>query len=326
MGQKEKEIKDDPKYNKKNQKVSDSRLSPNNVGSKLGDTSQDYSKNRDESNMNMSVSDEPNNFNSSSLNSSANVSQLNKTSRVQHRMSILQRNHAKIAPIFREMISMLVKESGDKVEVEEQQKGESKENLEDTKLETKVKIDMRNMLGFLNQNLYHDYLNITNIMKLKRLDFRDVYGVRCPDLLMTRENLMERVMLLITSYFCMGTELRFLKQMMVEGFEDTNDSEFWHGKALELAINFLPGDAPLVKHIVSSYQKHHSPSFEQIPEDEEVQSEVKIIRPNEGITYNKVSPCIRDIPKPSVKLAPLDLPLNCYNDVCKTFSLNFFFP
>ncbi len=31
----------------------------------------------------------------------------------------------------------------------------------------KHKIDMRNMLGFLNQNLYHDYLNITNIMKLK---------------------------------------------------------------------------------------------------------------------------------------------------------------
>ena len=171
---------------------------------------------------------------------------------------------------------------------------------------------MRNMLGFLNQNLYHDYLNITNIMKLKRLDFRDVYGLRSPDLILTRENLMERVMLLITSYFCMGTELRFLKQMMVEGFEDSIDSEFWHGKALELAIKFLPGDAPLVKHIVSSYQKHHSPSFEQIPEDEEVQSEVKVIRPNEGITYNKISPVIRDIPKPSVKLAPLDLPLNNY--------------
>ena len=75
----------------------------------------------------------------------------------------------------------------------------------------KHKIDMWNMLGFLNQNLYHDYLNITNIMKLKRLDFRDVYGVWSPDLMLTRENIIERVMLLITAYFCMGTELRFLK-------------------------------------------------------------------------------------------------------------------
>jgi hypothetical protein len=174
------------------------------------------------------------------------------------------------------------------------------------------------MLGFLNQNSYHEKLNITNIMKLKRLDFRDVYGVRAPDLILTRENLMERVMLLITAYFCMGTELRFLKQLMVEGFEDSIDSEFWHGKALELSIKFLPGDAPLVKHIVSSYQKHHSPSFEQIPEDEEVESSIKVIRPNYGISYDKVAPWIRDIPKPSVKLAPLDLPLNNYYEKSKS--------
>lgn len=116
----------------------------------------------------------------------------------------------------------------------------------------------------------------------------------------------------------MGTELRFLKQMQVEGFEESIDSEFWHGKALELAIKFLPGDAPLVKHIVSSYQKHHSPSYEQIPEDEEVDSNVRVIRPSEGITYNKIAPVIRDIPKPSVKLAPLDLPLNDYMEKPKS--------
>lgn len=117
----------------------------------------------------------------------------------------------------------------------------------------------------------------------------------------------------------MGTELRFLKQMQVEGFEDSIDSEFWHGKALELAIKFLPGDAPLVKHIVSSYQKHHSPTYEQIPEDEEINSKVRVIRPNDGIVYNKIAPVIRDIPKPSVKLAPLDLPQNMYNEKLKLF-------
>ena len=107
------------------------------------------------------------------------------------------------------------------------------ESEEDKMLEAqgnKHKIDMRNMLGFLNQNLYHDYLNITNIMKLKRLDFRDVYGVRSPDLMLTRENIIERIMLLITAYFCMGTELRFLKQMKVENFTNTSDAEFWHGR------------------------------------------------------------------------------------------------
>lgn len=62
-------------------------------------------------------------------------------------------------------------------------------------------IDLRNLMGFFNQSLYHEYLNITNIMKLKRLDFRDVYGIRSSDLILTRENILERVMLLVTSYF-----------------------------------------------------------------------------------------------------------------------------
>lgn len=119
-------------------------------------------------------------------------------------------------------------------------------------------------------------------------------------------------MLLITAYFCMGTELRFLKQLKTEGFENSPDAEFWHGKALELSVRFLPGDAPLVKHIVSSYAKHHAPTSERIPESEEVTSRVRVIKPLEGIVYNKVSPVIKEILKPSVKLSPLDLQPNDY--------------
>lgn len=289
MGQKEKDIRENPKFNRKIGKVEDSKNStPNDLPSKYGDHSVDNKNN--ESN-NISGLDDLNN---TSMNSSANVSQLNKTARVQHHMSILQRNFAKIGPIFRQLVSFLVKEGDDTDDTDNEEENDDSKGNKEVTIESETqqgnKIDMRNMLGFLNQNLYHDYLNITNIMKLKRLDFRDVYGLRNPDLVLTRENLMERVMLLITSYFCMGTELRFLKQMLVEGFEDSIDSEFWHGKALQLAIKFLPSDAPLVKHIVSSYQKHHSPSFEQIPEDQEIISEVKIIRPNEGITSNKLAP------------------------------------
>jgi len=51
----------------------------------------------------------------------------------------------------------------------------------------------------------------------------------------------------------MGTELRFLKQIESEDFKETLDAEFWHGKSLELAVCFLPSDAPVVKHIVTSY-------------------------------------------------------------------------
>lgn len=149
-------------------------------------------------------------------------------------------------------------------------------------------------------------------MKLKRLDFRDIYGSRSSDLLLTRENILERLMLLITSYFCMGTELRFLKQMQIEGFENTIDPEYWHGKALEISVKFLPGDCPLTKHIVSSYAKHHSPSYEKIPEDLEVDSDVRVIKPFKGLVSNKLSPLIKSIDSPSVRLSPLDLDPNDY--------------
>lgn len=224
----------------------------------------------------------------------------------------------KIGPIIREMQKVLVWEDGENAEeyddvndscVNDDESDEEK-ILESN--QNKHKIDMRNMLGFLNQNLYHDYLNITNIMKLKRLDFRDVYGIRCPDLMLTRENIIERVMLLITAYFCMGTELRFLKQMKQEGFTNTPDAEFWHGKALELAVKFLPGDAPLVKHIVSSYQKHHAPSHDKIPEEQEVEQELLTVKSFNGVLSNKVTPIIKVIDKASVKLQPLDLQPNDY--------------
>lgn len=51
----------------------------------------------------------------------------------------------------------------------------------------------------------------------------------------------------------MGTELRFLKSADSDGFKDNKDAEFWHGKSVELAVTFLPSDAPVVKHIVTSY-------------------------------------------------------------------------
>ena len=110
----------------------------------------------------------------------------------------------------------------------------------------------------------------------------------------------------------MGTELRFLKQIGIEGFEHTIDAEYWHGKALEIAVKFLPGDSPLTKHIVSSYSKHHSPSYEQIPEDDEVSSDIKVIKPLNGLDSNRMSPIIKFIESPSVKLSPLDLAANNY--------------
>lgn len=239
----------------------------------------------------------------SKFNEEENTEEKSQTCGQSGYLSLLHRSYSKLLPICKELYRCCVREDG-----------EEQEDIDhrDHELDSASNIDLKNLVGFFNQSLYHEYLNITNIMKLKRLDFRDLYGVRSTELILTRENILERVMLLITSYFCMGTELRFLKQIGIEGFENTIDAEYWHGKALEISVKFLPGDSPLTKHIVSSYSKHHSPSYEQIPEDEEVVSDLRVVKPFEGLFANKSAPLIKDIVAPSVKLSPLDLAGNDY--------------
>ena len=61
----------------------------------------------------------------------------------------------------------------------------------------------------------------------------------------------------------MSTELRFIVQMKegnnFDPIRKRKESEFWHAKALEISCSFLPSESPLVSHILTSYQKHHSP-------------------------------------------------------------------
>ena len=52
--------------------------------------------------------------------------------------------------------------------------------------------------------------------------------------------------------------------MLGELIYSRRDSEYWHGKAVEIAISFLPSESPLVSHILMSYEKHHSPSNQSI--------------------------------------------------------------
>lgn len=75
--------------------------------------------------------------------------------------------------------------------------------------------------------------------------------------------MLEKIILYVVSYFCVGTEIRFNVQ---RSEKDKIDSEFyfklwsaekWHGKSVESACLFLPEECPLVDHIINSYRKHY---------------------------------------------------------------------
>jgi hypothetical protein len=120
-------------------------------------------------------------------------------------------------------------------------------------------------------------------MQITPMTVHDLYTNTIFEVELTRESILEKVRIircihflfflsqisfLSVSYFCISTELRFLYQIKGNNIgtlggpnEETaetlalrkKESEYWHAKALDVAISFLPSECPLVTHILTSY-------------------------------------------------------------------------
>ena len=123
------------------------------------------------------------------------------------------------------------------------------------------------------------------------------------------------------------------------------ESEFWHGKALEISCTFLPSESPLVSHIYSSYKKHHAPVNQVIAEEPSPDQDMddatqqsrnasknsktpksnqqqksqhqdplglRVIRPLAGIDQSKHSPMVRANQNMNIALSPLNMSPNNY--------------
>ena len=117
--------------------------------------------------------------------------------------------------------------------------------------------------------------------------------------------MLEKIILLSVSYFCVGTELRFLSKQVnsknskhiTDDPDETpeskkyllEDSEMWHAMALETCGTFLPSECPLVSHMIISFQKHHSPSMTTIPEDSSLTEEITVLRPLNEVKMDSIN-------------------------------------
>lgn len=152
-------------------------------------------------------------------------------------------------------------------------------------------------------------LNIGNVMHLQPLSTEEMNLHVDNSHELSRDAMLEKIILLTVSYFCVGTELRFLNNSsnvsdeMKSGRKtsttETNkkfkkeQSEMWHAQALEASTRLLPSECPLVAHVITNYQKHHSPALTTILEDEPLEEDLKIIRPlnevkNDNINYHQI--------------------------------------
>jgi hypothetical protein len=119
-------------------------------------------------------------------------------------------------------------------------------------------IDSKSIIGWLGNSDWSSNLNIGNIMQILPLSLFEIESVCGKHLDVTRESIIDKICLVISSYFCISTEKRFLALASNSKEAMMKESESWHAKSLELCCAFLPTDCPLVSHIIMSYQKHHA--------------------------------------------------------------------
>jgi hypothetical protein len=135
--------------------------------------------------------------------------------------------------------------------------------IDEMKKNKQFKIKPRSLLGIKSKDDWIYNINIGNVMHLAPLSLEDL--AMSPQIAheLCRDALYEKVILLTIAYFSLATESRFL---FTENNVEANlaESRYWHKAAVEIVCTFLPTECPLVGHIVSSYEKHHSLAQEVI--------------------------------------------------------------
>lgn len=117
-------------------------------------------------------------------------------------------------------------------------------------------MSVRNVLGLRHSEDWIFNLNIGNVMHLSLMGAEELNAKLENTHELCKDSMLEKIVLVSVSYFCIGTEMRFLMQKQNSQVHK-KDSEAFHAKALHISSLFLPHDCPLVTHIVNSYIKNY---------------------------------------------------------------------
>ena len=81
---------------------------------------------------------------------------------------------------------------------------------------------------------------------------------------LSKDEILEKIVMMVVCLFCLGTELRFKYHQNLKCSEHPDkmeeiraQSERCHANAIHLASIFIPDECPLVPHMINSYKKHH---------------------------------------------------------------------
>jgi hypothetical protein len=120
---------------------------------------------------------------------------------------------------------------------------------------TAPRLDSRSRIGVLQSQDALSDLSISEVMQVKPLRLQDLQATSGLWTEVQRDLVVEKVVLLLVSYFCTATELRF-KYALEHNKSKLLEGKALHLKALEVGRALLEPDCALLVHFVSSFNKN----------------------------------------------------------------------
>ena len=135
-------------------------------------------------------------------------------------VSLIEITSVKLLPILNELLKRLVPEAASKEKI----------TKEKPALNQSSQIDMRNIFGYLNFTEWVTNLNIGNIMQISPMTLNELFSQTNKEVELSRESILDKISMLVASYFCIATEKRFLYEN-----ENKNYSSFDQNKPFSLS-------------------------------------------------------------------------------------------
>ena len=152
-------------------------------------------------------------------------------------------------------------------------------------------------------------ITIDNILLLSPLNSEDLDLDSDSRYELLRDTILEKIVMLTTSYFCVSREMNFLSKD--KNNKKTNGAYYLY-KAIELSFMFLPVSCPVINFFISNYYKKYGQDMVVIPEGKVIEMNVNLIR-NE-IEENKDSIYFIGLKKINHKI--INNYIENLNDIC----------
>ena len=128
---------------------------------------------------------------------------------------------------------------------------------------------------FIQKDDWIKLLNIENIMFLSALNYDDLDLESDPKYELLRDSILEKVIMLTVSYYCLSNELRYLSK---DKNNNNINGEYYLHNAVNLSLIFLPVSCSIVSYYINSYYKNYGQGMDIIPEGEIIDYKTNIIK------------------------------------------------